>query len=331
MKLIVALVAVACVLSSACRAEEPQKPDKSPHSVQLVTVEKGVKLEVLDWGGKGRPLIFLAGLGYTAHEFDTLAPKFTAHHHVLAITRRGYGASSRPEPTEANYAADRLGDDVLAVIDTLRLDRPFVAGHSVAGEELSSIGSRHPGKVAGLIYLDAGMGFAIYDPRHGDVVVDLNDLRHRLDQWDFMSALDVDQKRIEDLLHSNDMQMVQKGLEDRLAELKSLPPPGAAAPKTTPETAVANAIYLGMRKFTHIDAPVLAIYAVPHDVSRNPKPEYKKDAEEDLRFATQQADALQAAVPSACIVRLPYANHFLWRTNEADVVQAMNRFMDGLP
>ena len=102
-----------------------------------------------------RPLIFLAGLGNTAHVFDTLAPKFTDRHHVYAITRRGFKPSSAPPTTNENYDADRLGDDVLAVIDVLKLDRPVLAGHSIAGEELSSVGTRHPEKVAGLVYLDA--------------------------------------------------------------------------------------------------------------------------------------------------------------------------------
>jgi len=31
--------------------------DSSPHSVQFITVDDNVKLEVLDWGGSGRPLI----------------------------------------------------------------------------------------------------------------------------------------------------------------------------------------------------------------------------------------------------------------------------------
>ena len=35
--------------------------DSTPHKVQMVAVEPGVQLEVLDWGGSGRPLIFLAG------------------------------------------------------------------------------------------------------------------------------------------------------------------------------------------------------------------------------------------------------------------------------
>src|SRR5439155_21769351 len=58
---------------------------------------------------------------------------------------------------------DRLADDVLEVIDSLRIGKPVLAGHSVAGEELSSIGSRHPEKVAGLIYLDAGYTYAYYN------------------------------------------------------------------------------------------------------------------------------------------------------------------------
>jgi non-heme chloroperoxidase len=43
--------------------------DPTPHKVQFVTVEPGVKLEVLDWGGSGRTLVFLAGLGDTAHVY----------------------------------------------------------------------------------------------------------------------------------------------------------------------------------------------------------------------------------------------------------------------
>ena len=38
------------------RAQSTQKADTSPHSVQMISVEPDVKLEVLDWGGNGRPM-----------------------------------------------------------------------------------------------------------------------------------------------------------------------------------------------------------------------------------------------------------------------------------
>jgi len=89
----------------------------SPHTAQLVTVDEGVKLEVLDWGGIGRPPIFLGGMGSTAHVFDTFAPNFCPKYHVYAMTRRGFGASSKPAPTIANYYNRGRGDLWLDLID----------------------------------------------------------------------------------------------------------------------------------------------------------------------------------------------------------------------
>ena len=165
-------------------AQEPPKPDTSTHKVQFVSVDKDVTLEVLDWGGKGPPLVLLAGGGDTAHVYDKFALNFIAHHHVYGVTRRSFGASSVLPPTVENYSADRLGDDVLEVISGLRLEKPFLAGHSFAGEELSSIGSRYPEKVSGLIYLDAATGFAFYTGKASaaNLTLDANDLQRKLDE-----------------------------------------------------------------------------------------------------------------------------------------------------
>src|SRR5215467_14619332 len=60
--------------------------DPSSHKVQFVTVEKTVQLEVLDWGGTGRPVVLLAGSGNTAHIFDDFAEKLAgACCHVYGI------------------------------------------------------------------------------------------------------------------------------------------------------------------------------------------------------------------------------------------------------
>jgi len=50
--------------------------DQSPHTIRFVTVDKDVRLEVLDWGGSGRALVFLAGLGNTAVSAGIKRPHF---------------------------------------------------------------------------------------------------------------------------------------------------------------------------------------------------------------------------------------------------------------
>jgi non-heme chloroperoxidase len=114
-------------------------------------------LEVLDWGGSGKTIVLLAGGGNTAHVFDDFAPKLTDHYHVYGITRRGFGASGY---SATDHPADRLRDDVIAVIDALNLNKPILVGHSIAGVELSSVANGHPNRVAGLVYLDAAYSYA---------------------------------------------------------------------------------------------------------------------------------------------------------------------------
>jgi non-heme chloroperoxidase len=307
--------------------------DATPHTVQFVTVEKDVRLEVVDWGGTGRPLIFLAGLGNNAHIFDTFAPKFIANYHVYGITRRGFGASSAPAPANGNYAADRLGDDVLAVMDSLKLDRPVLAGHSIAGEELSSIGSRHPEKVAGLIYLDAGYPYAYYDRSLGNNVLDAIDTKNRLDQ--FLSGGVQDQKQfIHDLQIS--VTQLEKDVQEIQKQSESMPAP---PPRQSPPPAIPTAIVAGEQRYTEIHVPVLAIFAVPHNLDSMLKSPMFKDnpgAQEaarasDLKGTSAQADAFEKGIPSAHVVRLPNADHYVFKSNEADVLREMNAFLVKLP
>src|SRR5947208_6273468 len=167
------LTLVAAVAFGGLSQQPRTWKDPSPHITQFVTVDKNVRLEVLDWGGSGRPLVLLAGGGDTAHVFDDFAPKLTPTFHVYGITRRGFGESGfSPE----GYGADRLGDDVLAALDALKLVRPVLVGHSLGGEELSSVATRYPNRVAGLVYLEAGYPYA-FDNGKGPSVKEFQDAR----------------------------------------------------------------------------------------------------------------------------------------------------------
>jgi hypothetical protein len=61
--------------------------DPSPHKISFVHAAPGVRLEVLDWGGGGTAMLFLAGSGDTAHIYDQFAPKLTDLCHVYGVTR----------------------------------------------------------------------------------------------------------------------------------------------------------------------------------------------------------------------------------------------------
>jgi len=297
-------------------------------TASFIQVGQGVKLEVLDWGGTGRPLLLLAGLGDTAHGFDKFAQKLAATYHVFGITRRGFGESSSPPPTEANYSADRLGDDVLAVIDALHLVHPVLAGHSIAGEELSSVGSRHPEKIAGLIYLDAAYEYAFYDRAQGDADLDAVEMRKKLE--DFIDEEGSDKRKaVSELLQQ--LPQLEKELQAQQIELANLPSDPSEAGN---EIGPAEAIMLGQEKYTKIPCPILAIFADPHNLG--PMPEYNAAGRAAMAkymadHTTANSKAFEAGVPSAHVVRIPNADHYVFQSNEADVLREMNAFIAKLP
>src|SRR6516162_11507511 len=235
MRLTICTLAAAALGAFAATAQ-PEWRDPSPHTVRFVTVAPDVRLEVLDWGGTGRPVVLLAGLGNTAHVFDDFAPKLTGDYHVYGITRRGFGASSAPLPSgDAMYSADRLGDDVLAVLDALKLSRPVLAGHSLGGEELSSVGSRHPERVAGLIYLDAGYAYAYYDRSRGDLGIDLIDLRKKLEQLQPGKGPQDPRHLIEELLATT-LPGFERDLKEMQKNTTEAPPRAADAGSSTDQS-----------------------------------------------------------------------------------------------
>jgi non-heme chloroperoxidase len=125
--------------------------DKSPHQTAFIKVHT-VRLHYLDWGGKGDTILFLHGLGDTAHIFDDLAPKFTNHFRVLGLTRRGHGQSDKPE---TGYDTTTLVEDIRQFLDALSIQRVVLVGHSLAGDELTRFAGLHPDRVIKLVYLDA--------------------------------------------------------------------------------------------------------------------------------------------------------------------------------
>jgi len=146
--LVTALSAVGSVRAQGTATLQPR--------ATLIAVADSVRLEVLDWGGEGPTLILLAGLGHTAHVFDGFVQRLTPHLHVIGVTRRGFGASSRPKN---GYDSTTLVHDLIAVLDSMGLRKASFAGHSFAGSEMSILAARFPERVDRLIYFDSAFDY----------------------------------------------------------------------------------------------------------------------------------------------------------------------------
>ena len=328
---VVKIAAVASLLPGMCWGETAvaSQAAVAGYTERFVTVQPGVKLQVLDWGGNGRPVVLLAGLGDTAHDFDSFAPKLTANYHVYGITRRGSGKSSKPSPTADNYSAERLGKDVLAVIEQLKLKRPVLVGFSFGGEELSDIGTTSPNRVAGLVYLDAAQGYAFYDPDMSNPEVDYFILRRDLEQLAAIRSMSVNDRKS---LLNNIGRMLprfEKDL-DLFRQLANATPATEPAPPDTPETRIEMAMQLGEQEFGGVNCPVLAISAVPHSFGnrfKNNPSALKVAQRRDEARTSALADGFQKVNPQATVLRIKDASHAIFDSNEAEVLQAMNAFI----
>ena len=288
-------------------------------------------MEVLDWGGSGRPIVLLAGGGNTGHVFDDFAPKLTAHYHVYGITRRGFGASGY-SPTD--QPADRLGDDVVAVIDALNLNRPILVGHSIAGVELSSVANSHPNLVAGLVYLDAAYSYA-FDNGKGAIAMEMQKLQGpqppppgKADLASF-SALQNYYERM------NGFRFPEAELR---TQRESTPDGGVGKRRDLPGTALFMPLLTRTKKYTAIPVPALVIFANPHSqgiwVDENTDPSVQTAAKAystALEALTErQEKSVENGVPTAHVITLPGADHHVFLSNEAEVLKDISAFLASL-
>jgi pimeloyl-ACP methyl ester carboxylesterase len=118
--------------------------------------------------GDGPPLVLLHGglvstgpawAGSPPAHVDHLAP-LGKHFRVIAPDTRGSGATVH---SGGPATFDVLADDVAALIEVLKLDRPLIAGFSEGGATATTVALRHPGVVRAVVN---HAGFDYLDPEH---------------------------------------------------------------------------------------------------------------------------------------------------------------------
>ncbi|HUI78728.1 MAG TPA: hypothetical protein VLY24_12455 [Bryobacteraceae bacterium] len=192
----------------------------------------------------------------------------------------------------------------------------------------------HPGRVAGLVYLDAAYSYA-FDNGQGSDVHEMQALKGPqpppLGPADLASfpALQKYYERV-------------NGFPFPEAELRQQfesPPDGKVGkPRDLPGGAMLFSVFLHPNKYTHIPVPALVIFANSHSqgawVDANTDASVRASANAysaALSALTgKQEKALADAVPTAHVVTLPNAHHFLFLSNEADVLREIRTFAASL-
>jgi non-heme chloroperoxidase len=297
--------------------------DPSPHTVRFVETEPGVKLEVLDWGGTGPSVLLLAGHGDTGHIFDDFAPGLTHEFHVLAVTRRGFGASSQ---LSRGYDLTTLVRDLIHVSETLQLKRLNLVGHSIAGDEMTRWARAEPDRVHKLVYLEAA-----YDRVEA----------HRLEAQfpKIPPAPPEDQETgspaaIRARIARTEILMP----EAEIRATRVFGPDEQLIRPVTPERIIrAVATMVEHPDYRAIRAPMLAMYAVYQNPAQlvaryhGADPETRRALEQVFAlwqpFAKRQRDLLRQSVPKARVVEIEGASHYLFISNRKQVTQETRAFL----
>jgi pimeloyl-ACP methyl ester carboxylesterase len=91
-----------------------------------LTTDDGVRL-YYEEAGTGLPVVFVHEFAGDHRSYETQIRYFSRQYRCIAYNARGYPPSDVPEDF-TRYSQDRARDDILAVLDGLKLERAHVAG-----------------------------------------------------------------------------------------------------------------------------------------------------------------------------------------------------------
>lgn len=117
--------------------------------VSFFTVGDGARLAYRWDGREGTPVLMLSNsIATSLHMWDSVMPALTEHFRVLRYDTRGNGGSDAPPGA---YSLDRLGRDVIELLDALQLERVHFLGLSLGGFIGQWLAVRAPERIVRLV------------------------------------------------------------------------------------------------------------------------------------------------------------------------------------
>jgi pimeloyl-ACP methyl ester carboxylesterase len=278
--------------------------------MKVVDVElgTGLRMQVAESGGGGRPLLLVHGFTGAKEDFtDWLDPLAELGWHAVAIDNRGHGTSAKPA-NKSDYSFDLLAADVLALAD----DRwgptsSFVLlGHSMGGMVAQVVAMRAPDRLEGLVLMDTGHGrLSFIDAEQAAKVVSI------------VEARGID--GLADLMAGREAPLSSPAHERLLAEREGYAEFGDRKLRATATAAYAGMLTAMVEATDRLDA--LRTLSVPTLVLVG---------EQDTPLLGQSRNMAEA-IPGAELAVLPDAGHSPQFENTDAWWKSLTDFLDSLP
>ena len=121
-----------------------------------ITALDGVRL-YYEEVGQGTPVVFLHEYAGDWRSWEAQVRHFSRVHRCVTYSQRGYPPSDIPKDG-ARYSQDIARDDVLALMDSLKIDRAHVVGHSMGAYTALHVGIVAPQRCFSVTAAGCGWG-----------------------------------------------------------------------------------------------------------------------------------------------------------------------------
>ncbi len=123
-----------------------------PHAI----ASDGVKL-YYEEAGRGNAVIFVHEFAGDCRSWEPQMRFFAHRYRCIAFNARGYPPSDVPTDP-AQYSQERARDDIVAVLDHLKIDKAHIVGLSMGGFATLHVGLSRPERARSLVIAGCGYG-----------------------------------------------------------------------------------------------------------------------------------------------------------------------------
>lgn len=149
-----ALLTISPILLLTIPAAAGQPPSPPGGWTDGYVIANGIRIHYWRTGGNKPPLILAHGSSDDGLCWTNFAKELTADFDVIMPDARGHGLT---DPPSENEPADVQVDDLMGLIDQLRLTKPIVMGHSMGASAAAWFAAKYPDVPRAVVLEDPGL------------------------------------------------------------------------------------------------------------------------------------------------------------------------------